>query len=63
MLGDATLYARGDGVDVAWSLITPILGSWKENGANGVHPYPAGTWGPREADLLLDAEGRHWRLP
>ncbi len=61
MLGDQTLYARGDSVDTAWTLITPILEAWKKNLSSKVYPYPAGTWGPPEADKLLEADGRHWR--
>jgi len=63
MVGDATLYARGDSVDVAWSLITPIHEGWKSNPLSKVYEYPAGTWGPKEADELLSADGRRWRLP
>jgi glucose-6-phosphate 1-dehydrogenase len=63
MLGDATLYARGDSVDVAWSLITPIHEGWKENPESKVYTYPAGTWGPSEAESLLAADGKRWRLP
>ncbi len=63
MLGDATLYARGDSVEVAWSLITPIHEGWKANKASGVFPYAAGTWGPPEADAFMQADGRRWRLP
>jgi glucose-6-phosphate 1-dehydrogenase len=25
--------------------------------------YPAGTWGPEEADALLESDGREWRRP
>ncbi len=63
MLGDATLYARGDSVEVAWSLITPIHEGWAGNDRSRVYRYAAGTWGPREADDLLQADGRRWRLP
>ena len=63
MLGDATLYARGDSVEVAWSLITPIHEGWAGNSASLVHPYPAGTWGPVEAEALLEGEARRWRIP
>ncbi|MGB2960459.1 MAG: glucose-6-phosphate dehydrogenase [Bacteroidota bacterium] len=63
MLGDATLYARGDSVDAAWSLITPIHEGWKENSSSRVYDYPAGTWGPKESDALLQGDGRRWRLP
>lgn len=63
MLGDATLYARGDSVDIAWQLITPIHEGWVSNKASKVHEYAAGTWGPKEADELLARDGRRWRLP
>ncbi len=63
MLGDATLYARGDSVDVAWSLITPIHEGWASNKRSKVYGYAAGTWGPDEADAMLESDGRRWRLP
>jgi glucose-6-phosphate 1-dehydrogenase len=63
MLGDATLYARGDSVDVAWSLITPIHEGWASNSLSRVYDYPAGTWGPKEADEMLKVDDRRWRLP
>jgi glucose-6-phosphate 1-dehydrogenase len=50
-------------VDVAWSLITPIHEGWKENPESKVYTYPAGTWGPSEAESLLAADGKRWRLP
>ena len=46
MLGDATLYSRGDAVEACWKFITPILEAWKENTYIKVFGYPAGTWGP-----------------
>jgi glucose-6-phosphate 1-dehydrogenase len=63
MLGDATLYARGDSVEAAWELITPIHEAWSENTHAQVYEYPAGTWGPAEADELLLGESARWRLP
>ena len=63
MLGDATLYARGDSVDAAWSLITPIHEVWKNDKQPPVSEYVAGTWGPKEADDMIQADGRRWRLP
>lgn len=63
MLGDATLYARGDSVDVAWQLITPIHEGWASNKNSKIHDYTSGTWGPKEADELLARDGRRWRLP
>jgi glucose-6-phosphate 1-dehydrogenase len=63
ILGDATLYARGDSVEVAWSLITPIHEGWTSNTRSQVYDYPAGTWGPKEAEDMLATDGRRWRLP
>jgi glucose-6-phosphate 1-dehydrogenase len=61
MLGDATLFARRDEVEAAWTLITPILEAWEAQGAP--EPYAAGTWGPKGADELLSREGRSWTIP
>ncbi len=63
MLGDATLYARGDSVDVAWQLITPIHEGWASNKESKVYEYASGTWGPKEADEMVRRDGRRWRLP
>ncbi len=63
MLGDATLYARGDSVDVAWQLITPIHEGWLSSKRSKVYEYPSGTWGPKEADEMLAEDGKRWRLP
>jgi glucose-6-phosphate 1-dehydrogenase len=62
MRGDATLFDRADGVEAAWAFVQPILDAW-ENKGRTVYPYPAGSWGPREADELLSRDGRHWRKP
>jgi len=59
--GDASLFARGDEVEAAWSLLTPILEAWKER-PNDVQPYFTGTWGPDRAANLL-GENRDWHEP
>jgi len=59
--GDATLFDRADSVEAAWTLVSPILETWA--GAPGNFPnYAAGSWGPREAKLLMEHDGRHWRF-
>jgi glucose-6-phosphate 1-dehydrogenase len=60
MRGDATLFDRADGVEAAWSLVDPILSYFQSHKPNFPN-YAAGTWGPREADDLLERDGRHWR--
>ncbi|HEX7962065.1 MAG TPA: hypothetical protein VF493_19255 [Terriglobales bacterium] len=59
MLGDATLFAHREEVELAWELVTPILEAWKHQPAR-VPSYPAGTWGPTEAESLPEA-GHRWR--
>src|SRR5467141_3754507 len=62
MSGDPTLFARRDEVEEAWAFIDPIEHAWsqKEN-APPLCFYPAGSWGPEEADELLARDGRTWR--
>jgi glucose-6-phosphate 1-dehydrogenase len=62
MRGDATLFDRADGVEAAWALVNPILEAWRSPGRS-VPSYAAGSWGPREADELLERDGRYWRKP
>jgi glucose-6-phosphate 1-dehydrogenase len=61
MLGDPTLFARADEVDAAWRFITPILHAWANSPPSGFPNYAAGTWGPAEANELVEREGRVWR--
>ncbi len=63
MLGDSTLYARGDAVESAWRFVDPILQYWKQNPTRALYGYPAGTWGPQEADGLFGEKGLTWRYP
>jgi glucose-6-phosphate 1-dehydrogenase len=59
MRGDATLFTRNDEVDAQWSIIDPILTTWR-SGEPEAATYEAGSEGPPEADRLL-GEGRRWR--
>jgi glucose-6-phosphate 1-dehydrogenase len=62
MLGDQTLFTRGDEVEASWRLLTPLLEVWDAPAPPEVIPlYEAGTWGPVEAELLLNRDGRNWR--
>ena len=62
MCGDATLFIRTDEVEQAWRIVDPYLQAWSEPGG-GLHFYPAGTWGPHIADLLLERSGDSWLVP
>lgn len=61
MAGDATLFQRSDMVDAGWSVIQPILDVWRALPARGFPNYAAGSWGPVEAEELLERDGRAWR--
>jgi glucose-6-phosphate 1-dehydrogenase len=63
MLGDPTLFARKDTVEVSWSLVGPILKAWDNTPRTDFPNYAAGTWGPKEGDELLSRDGRAWRKP
>ncbi len=60
MSGDATLFARCDEVEEAWRFIDEVREGWDADDA-GLCFYPAGSWGPEEADALLARHGLTWR--
>jgi glucose-6-phosphate 1-dehydrogenase len=61
MIGDATLFQRADMVEAGWSVVQPVLDVWKALPPRNFPNYPAGTWGPKEADDLLARDHRQWR--
>ena len=61
MAGDATLFQRADMVEAGWNVIQPIIDVWHALPARGFPNYPAGSWGPPEAEELLVRDGRAWR--
>lgn len=63
MIGDSTLFIRGDETEASWGLYTPILEHWREQGRTGMESYAAGSWGPAGADALLAVRGHLWRQP
>jgi glucose-6-phosphate 1-dehydrogenase len=62
ILGDSTLYARRDMTERGWEIVQPILDSWAARKASFPN-YAAGTWGPKEAEELIERDGREWRRP
>ena len=61
MQGDSTLFARADEVEESWSIYTPLLKFWKENPPENFPNYASGSWGPKEADAMIEKDGRAWR--
>ena len=60
--GDATLFTRRDEVEQQWSFVDPIIAGWHE-GRQELATYPAGSWGPEQAEALIARDGRKWRRP
>ena len=61
LLGDASLFTRADEVEQAWAIVTPIIEAWLDEPPPTLPNYAAGTWGPPEADELIERDGRRWR--
>ncbi|RNC67949.1 MAG: glucose-6-phosphate dehydrogenase [Desulfuromonadales bacterium] len=61
--GDATLFMRSDQVESAWSVISPLLDVWESVPPADFPDYPAGSWGPEAADLLIAKDGHSWLQP
>jgi glucose-6-phosphate 1-dehydrogenase len=62
LIGDPTLFIRSDEVAQAWRICDPLLTAWEEYDVP-LARYEAGTWGPAEADALLERDSRRWRRP
>jgi len=61
MIGDATLFQRADMVEAGWSIVDPVLDVWNVLPPRKFPNYSAGTWGPKDADELLQRDDRQWR--
>lgn len=57
--GDQMLFNRSDELESSWEFITKILNGW-QNKEVGIMNYTSGTWGPKEADELINKDGRKW---
>jgi glucose-6-phosphate 1-dehydrogenase len=59
MRGEATLFARNDEVEAAWTIVDPVLEAWQSQ-RTPIPQYEPGSAGPAEADALME-QGAHWR--
>ena len=57
MIGDEALFTREDAVEAAWTVVDPVL-----KNHHRAHPYKRHSWGPKEADVLIAADG-YWHNP
>jgi glucose-6-phosphate 1-dehydrogenase len=61
MIGDQTLFTRSDEVEAAWHIIDPLLKYLDRRQTPDIPKYPAGSWGPPEADALMRGVPSDWR--
>ncbi|MCC7083684.1 MAG: glucose-6-phosphate dehydrogenase [Pirellulales bacterium] len=60
LTGDASLFARADEVEMAWSIIDPILQAWQQRRQPTLSVYEAGRWGPEASTAWMEAQHRNW---
>ena len=60
LTGDPTLFMRRDAVETAWRWVMPVLDRWAAQPAP-LASYAPRSWGPPEADRLIESTGRTWR--
>ncbi|PKL92992.1 MAG: glucose-6-phosphate dehydrogenase [Candidatus Goldiibacteriota bacterium HGW-Goldbacteria-1] len=64
MQGDRTLFWTKEGLEISWQLLQPVLEQWEAcrigEKQQLLHMYQAGSWGPEEADMLIEKDGRKW---
>lgn len=59
LAGDQMLFNRSDELESSWQLISSILRGWELN-KTPLSIYPQGSWGPNEANILIEKDGRTW---
>jgi glucose-6-phosphate 1-dehydrogenase len=57
MAGDGALFTREDAIEAAWMVVDPVL-----KAHHRVRPYKRHTWGPKEANAIIAADGG-WHNP
>ena len=57
MAGNGTLFTREDAIEAAWAVVDPVLDTHHR-----ANPYKPGSWGPKQADALIAANGT-WHNP
>ena len=57
LAGNGALFTREDAVEAAWAVVDPVLERRPR-----AHRYQPGSWGPKQADVLIAADGC-WHNP
>lgn len=62
MQGETTLFTRSDAIEASWLFLDPILKLWQKDPHIPLYGYPAGSWGPEDADRIIKTDGL-WTNP
>jgi glucose-6-phosphate 1-dehydrogenase len=60
LIGDTTLFIRSDEVEQCWRIVDPIIERWASD-TSPIPTYEAASWGPADANRLIERSGRAWR--
>lgn len=63
LAGDQMLFNRSDELESSWEFITKILEGWEKeikDQKSKIKNYKEGTWGPEEANTLIEKDGKKW---
>jgi glucose-6-phosphate 1-dehydrogenase len=60
LIGDQTLFLRGDEIEASWAYADAVRADWERNGSVELLEYPCGSWGPEEAEALFGACQGGW---
>lgn len=58
--GDQMLFNRSDELESSWGYITNVMKGWEKEKKKATLSYKPGTWGPKEANKLIEKDGRRW---
>ena len=61
MAGDHTLFVSSEFVEKSWEFVQSILDQWSDDPLIPLYEYPAGSFGPDAADVMIHTDGRAWR--
>jgi len=53
LVGDQTLFLRADEIEACWAFVDDVRAGWQSADGPPLLEYPAGTWGPNDADVLF----------
>ncbi len=60
IVGDQTLFMRGDQVESAWDILMPVINAWEAKKSLNFPNYSSDSWGPEIAEALIARDGFHW---